>query len=285
MAKHKGADDHEGHCACPCHEHGSTSQDPRSDDEETEDMPQSQQPGTTPVTATICRRDTSPSRFLAPIRTITHPDEHDSHATGLGLQMVETSSSSAGKRPEVARILSNIAEKFGTASPDRYNDYEFKHGKATGFPEIPGEENRNSKLIQIKEQWGQHDPDGDDALTPRGRSRANSFNGDDALIPRGRSRAHSFSSISRSHSPQPPKTPTGTSFLGLPMTESPKASSESVFPVQPSAELEKPNSPTIVVTLHSAAGSPDIVLSSDDEPNHASGSGAASSPPADKTAP
>ena len=237
--------------------------------------------------------------------------------------MVETDSTSAGKRPEVARILSNIAEKLGTASPDRYNDYEFKHGKATGFPEIPGEENRNRLLLQIKEQWGQSDLDGDDAPTPRGRSRANSFNGEVSRTPRTRSRAQSFNgSPSRSHSPQPPHTPTNTSFLGLPMTESPKTSSESVFlarrpsaesdngKTRISAELDKGKAPMTaeaekaktqtmvelektrtqttpesektktrgtVVTLHSAEGSPAIVLSSEDEPEEHPGPDVASS--------
>lgn len=247
-------------------------------------MRQGWQPETLP---TVCRRDTSPQRGLAPVRTVTYPDEHDIASNGLGLQMVETSSSSAGKRPEVARILSNIAEKFGTASLDRYDDSEFQRGKATGFPEIPGEENRNIKLSQIKEQWGHPDLDADDGPTPRGRSRASSFNGEDALALRARSRANSFSgSISRSHSPQPPKTPAGTSFLGLPMTESPKSSSETAFSARSLVEMEKPKPHATVVTLHSAVGSPDIVLSSEDAPNESrEPSTAASLPAVDKTPP
>lgn len=289
----KGSNGQTGHCTCSCHEHGSSRHDLQSDDDGSMEMAQSQPQGTTPVP--ICRRDTSPDRSLTLIRSGTRPETgsaiQEDFAQGLGLQPIETNSTSAGKRPEVARILSNIAEKLGTASPDRYNDYEFKHSQAAGFPVIPGEENRNRLLLQIKEQWGQPDMDGDDAQTPRGRSRANSFNGEDALTPRGRSRAHSFNgSPSRSSSPQPPKTPARSSFLGLPMTESPKSSTDSVFPARPSAELEKMKTHTTVVTLHSAKGSlamgsPAIVLSSEEEPGEGSGSGAVSEVKAEQRPP
>lgn len=268
-----------GYCTCPCHEHGDGRPDSHSDGVETAEISQGPRRSST-VDTTICRRITSPTHNLTPIRSSSHSDEeaimHSDMAQGLGLHPVETSSTSPGNRPEVARILSNIAHKLGTASPDRFNDYEFKHGPATAFPQIPGEENRNPHLIQIEKQWGVN-PEGDDALTPRGRrSRANSFNGS----------ISGSAGISRSNSPQPPRSrPRASSLLGIPLTESPKASSESAFPPRSSAELEKTKTHGTFVTLHSAEGSPAIVLSSEDEPAEASGPGAVSSLPRDQRPP
>jgi hypothetical protein len=81
-------------------------------------------------------------------------------------------------------VLSQIRMQYnkyrdadGNATPgdlgSRFDDSEFKHGKALNFPEIPGEPQRNSSQSQIRMQYNQYrdqylDTDGN--VTPRARS-------------------------------------------------------------------------------------------------------------------
>lgn len=250
-----------GPCHCLCHEHGSNRPDSLSDDPEMEEMtrPPLSAPAPDPDLR-VSRRDTSPTHPLAPVRTDTYPDSEDA-ARGLGIHTIDSNSSVTGSRRDVTKALMKIATAFGTASADRFDDHQFRQGKATGFPEIPGEGNRNSKLSQIKQQWGEPSDDIEEGLTPRGRrSRANSFNGSIYRSP---------SIASRAPSPQPraraQTTGPGLSFLGLPTSHSPESTSESVFPARPSAELEQTKSQATVVTLHEGPNSPAIVLSSEDD--------------------
>lgn len=259
-----------GHCACHCHNHESSSQPcSLSEYRETDEIPRlPEMARTSDVDRHMARRDTVGSHHLTPTRTDTYPDTEGS-AHGLGIRTFESGSSATGK-------LMKLAVALGTASSDRFDDYAFRQGKVTSFPEVPGENQRNSRLVAIRQQWGETSQEDDDALNPRGRrSRANSFNG-------GISRSNSIGL--RAPSPHPP-TPTqpsgaGPSVLGLPTSASPEASSESIFPARPSAELEKTKSQGTVVTLHQGVGvgSPDIVLSSEDEPSGAGPSDAADPP-------
>lgn len=75
----------------------------------------------------------------------------------------------AGNRRKVANVLTNIGNYIGTAAQDRFDDSEFKHGKAVDYPELPGEENRNPGLNLIREQYN---PTRDSDIRP---SRAGSF--------------------------------------------------------------------------------------------------------------
>jgi hypothetical protein len=61
-----------------------------------------------------------------------------------------------GNRRKVAQALTAIDKYLGTAAQAQFDDSEFKHGKALDFPEIPGEEHRNSALPQIREQYNQY---------------------------------------------------------------------------------------------------------------------------------
>jgi hypothetical protein len=54
-----------------------------------------------------------------------------------------------GGRRKAARSLSKISQYLSNAAPDRFDDSEFKTGKAVDFPEIPGEERRNIALPQM----------------------------------------------------------------------------------------------------------------------------------------
>jgi hypothetical protein len=252
------------HCHCTCHGHGSIRPPSISDSSETAEP---SRPPPVMMTETDIRADgheTAAAYMLSRSRSETYPESEDA-MHGLGIHTVETNSSSAGNGSGVTKALMKFANSLGTASSDRFDDTAFRQGKVTGFPEIPGELNRNSRLPQIKQQWGEPNTDIEDGLIPRGRrSRANSFNG-------SISRASSVGP--RAHSPQPPpRSPTtgaGTSILGLPTTHSPESTSEPIFPSRPSAEGEKPRSQGTVVTLHEGPNSPAIVLSSDDEPGDA----------------
>ncbi|KAI1417309.1 hypothetical protein F5Y13DRAFT_152456 [Hypoxylon sp. FL1857] len=118
-----------------------------------------------------------------------------------------------GGRRKVARVLWTIGNYFGTAARDRFDDSEFKHGKAIDFPEIPAEEQRNPDLPQIREVYNQHRDDEDlsSALSLR-HTRSGSFNGSIAsrystegspIVSRAISAPHPPSPTSRSPSPSP----------------------------------------------------------------------------------
>lgn len=259
-----------GPCGCECHNHDSSSHPGSlSEYRETMEIPRPLEPArTSAADCHVTRRDTSASNHLTPTRTDTYPDIEGS-AHGLGIRAVDSGPTTTGK-------LIKIAASLGTASPNRFDDYAFRQGKVTSFPEVPGESFKSDRLIHIREQWGELGPKDDDALTRGRRSRANSFNG-------GMSRSNSIGP--RAPSPQPP-TPTqasgpGPPLLGLPTSASPEASSESIFPTRPSAEVSKSKSQSTVVTLHQGVGvgSPDIVLSSEDQQSDVFPSDAADRPP------
>ncbi|KAK4034176.1 hypothetical protein C8A01DRAFT_49373 [Parachaetomium inaequale] len=275
-------EDHLEACNCTCHGHGSSGPGSLSDNTETAQVPRPAPARTTDADLHIYRQDTASTHMLSPIRTETYPDSEDT-ARGLGIHTIDSNSSTGGNRHEVTKALLNFAATFGTASSgNRFDDHAFRTGKVTGFPEIPGEFNRNVLLPQIKQQWGEPSADIEDGLTPRGRrSRANSFNG-------SLSRSNSIGPRARSPQPPPPappRSPTAagpsTSMLGLPTTHSPESTSESIFPSRPSAELDKTKSQSTVITLHQGPNSPAIVLSSEDEPSETPESVGVVSPPLD----
>jgi hypothetical protein len=250
------------HCHCTCHGHGSIRPHSISETSETAE-PSRPPPVAMPETGIRpFMRETEPSYMPSTTRTETYPDSEDA-LRGLGIHSADsnTNTSSVGNRSGVTNALMKFATSLGTTSSDRFDDHAFRQGKVTGFPEIPGELNRNSRLPQIKQQWGEPNTDIEDGLIPRGRrSRANSFNG-------SISRANSIGPRARSPQP-PPRSPTtgpGTSIFGLPTTHSPESSCVPVFPSRPSVEGEKPKSQGTVFTLHEGPNSPAIVLSSDDE--------------------
>ncbi|KAL4747760.1 hypothetical protein BDW72DRAFT_7641 [Aspergillus terricola var. indicus] len=60
-----------------------------------------------------------------------------------------------GYRRGIGRALKRLADTISIAAHDRLTDYEFKQGPALDFPEIPAEEQRNSELPQIRDQYNQ----------------------------------------------------------------------------------------------------------------------------------
>ncbi|KAL3418819.1 hypothetical protein PVAG01_09040 [Phlyctema vagabunda] len=80
-------------------------------------------------------------------------------------------------RRKVAKALTWVGSYIGTAARDRFDDSEFRRGKAVDFPEIPGEEHRNKELPRIRKGYNpSRDADGN--VTPALRaqhSRSGSF--------------------------------------------------------------------------------------------------------------
>lgn len=77
---------------------------------------------------------------MRPSNEIVPTTTHRSAATALV---------DAGGRRKFAKVLTRIGNYVGTAAQKRFDDSEFKHGKAVDFPEIPGEQHRNSALPQM----------------------------------------------------------------------------------------------------------------------------------------
>jgi hypothetical protein len=77
---------------------------------------------------------------------------------------------------KVVKMFTAISNYLGS---QLFDDSGFKSGKATEFPVVPGEEHRNERLPQIREQYNLS-RDADGSVTPalrRSHSMAGSFNG------------------------------------------------------------------------------------------------------------
>lgn len=128
----------------------------------------------------------------------------------------QTKQSDAGKRRAVANMLMSVGNYIGTAAPNRFDDSEFKHGKALDFPEIPGEEHRNSALPKIRDRYNQS-RDMDSNVTPLPRelsSRPGSFVGS---VVSGRDIESELATPIEA-SPYPPQSPRAQSPLPSPIT-------------------------------------------------------------------
>jgi len=92
-----------------------------------------------------------------------------------------TSTTDVGKRRQVRHALAKLGGVFVGTAHGAFDISDFRQGRATEFPTIPGEEHRNPDLNRVLRTYnGQrdnHDEEGGD-ITPslnRQRSRANSF--------------------------------------------------------------------------------------------------------------
>jgi hypothetical protein len=152
------------------------------------------------------------------VNDIHHSPSHDSNRTSYDTPVFPTISrptpshqprrSDTGNRRMVAQRLTAVADYLGTPALDRFDDSDFKHGKAVDFPEIPGEEHRNRALRQIRTQYNQPHDEDDNNMTPLARehSRAPSINGSfvSGLGIEGVSMAPRSSSPHSIRSPLPP---------------------------------------------------------------------------------
>ncbi|CZS88370.1 uncharacterized protein RAG0_00111 [Rhynchosporium agropyri] len=140
------------HCNCSAHDHTPIA---------------SPSPSSTPFATPAIRRSSSKDgrRSLAELEiapqsslNLTQTQTHHSRRT----------QSDFGGRRKVANVLTNIGNYIGTAAQDRFDDSEFKHGRAVDYPELPGEAYRNPKLIQTRREYNP-------LREETGRSRAPSF--------------------------------------------------------------------------------------------------------------
>ncbi|KAI1650927.1 uncharacterized protein F4817DRAFT_213905 [Daldinia loculata] len=114
-----------------------------------------------------------------------------------------------GNRRKVYNTLLVVSNYLGTASQDRFDDSEFKHGKAIDFPEIPAEDKRNPDLPRVREAYNHYRNEDESAsIRPRAGSFAGSIGsrysieGSPART-RAISAPHPPSPVSRSSSPSP----------------------------------------------------------------------------------
>ncbi|MCJ1311280.1 hypothetical protein MMC25_004951 [Agyrium rufum] len=89
------------------------------------------------------------------------------------------SSSDVGNRRKIFNGLYTAVNYIGTPAPKRFDDSEFRRGKAQDFPEIPGEEHRNPELLNIRKGYNhsriEDDEDNAMPVIREPRSRAGSF--------------------------------------------------------------------------------------------------------------
>ncbi|KAL4999936.1 hypothetical protein BDV10DRAFT_48391 [Aspergillus recurvatus] len=112
-------------CKCTCH--GAEGSDPH---------------GTTDPTASTSSNEPPPSETAV----IARPEPAPTRPT-------QDETQDFGYRRGVGRALKRLADAISVAVHDRITDYEFKQGPALDFPEIPAEEQRNSELPQIRDQY------------------------------------------------------------------------------------------------------------------------------------
>ncbi|XDG07614.1 hypothetical protein ABKA04_007229 [Annulohypoxylon sp. FPYF3050] len=151
--------------------------------------------------------------FIDPSHPITTPSPariRSSSSNSRGQSPTEIPSTTKppdiGGRRTVYNALLKISTYLGTANKSQFDDSEFKHGKALGWPEIPAEEQRNPGLPQIREVYNQHREDELAELTRR--PRAGSFA--PSVTSRGSIEDHPISraiSAPHSHSRAPSPSP------------------------------------------------------------------------------
>ncbi|KAI0850852.1 hypothetical protein F5Y00DRAFT_268229 [Daldinia vernicosa] len=187
-----------------------------------------------------------------------------------------------GNRRKVYNTLLVVSNYLGTASHDRFDDSEFKHGKAIDFPEIPAEDKRNPDLARVREAYNHHRNDDESAsIRP---SRAGSFAGSPTMT-RAISAPHPPSPVSRSSSPSPSTRgvqhsntlPAGQSSFDVQYQDASSSAGQTrgrprqrrdtleVPVVHPSSSRAmQPSSPAAsVTTITNSQGSPAIVISPD----------------------
>ncbi|OBT87932.1 hypothetical protein VE02_04564 [Pseudogymnoascus sp. 03VT05] len=138
------------------------------------------------------------ARSTAMARSFSSPGETSgqSRMAKLGRSTTGSTLGDVGNRRNVAKILEKFSD-ITHPSAERFNYDEFKHGKAAGWPTLPGEEERNPKLNQTRRQFNES-RDVDGSVAPMRPSRAASFTGSATSI--------------RHPSPSPSHSPRDASF-------------------------------------------------------------------------
>ncbi|KAK0727744.1 hypothetical protein B0T26DRAFT_143893 [Lasiosphaeria miniovina] len=176
-------------------------------------------------------------------------------------------------RRRVAKALTQFTNWLGVAA--HVDDSEFKRGRATDYPEIPGERHRNPELSRIRDTYNPaRDADGNATPVPwEGRSRANSYMTAGSTTPRATSPSPSARLRSVTLPDQPTtsgllRTPSSPSWSILPLVD---ARHGNILEVPPpshhspswSNAHSHPLTTTSIVSVPSGPSSPAIVVSSD----------------------
>lgn len=127
-------------------------------------------------------------------------NSNDGGTVASDLELATTMS----KQSHVARVFTAVErglDYLSNPAADRYDDTDFRSGRANDFPELPGEEHRNPALKQIRKLYNApREEDGSRARGSRDRSRAPSFTGSVS----SRVSGDDGSTTPRAASPQPP---------------------------------------------------------------------------------
>ena len=190
-----------------------------------------------------------------------------------------TGTTDLGNRRKVAKTLTAIGTYLGTAAPDRFDDSEFKRGKALDYPELPGEELRNENLPQIRRDYNKSREEDDENVLHMHHSRTGSYAGSIA------SRRSAEVGSSRAASPHsPPLQNDRTSFDVPNQTGGMRRTRRDTLEVPSPSHLNPSRNNTLFpsITIPYGQGSPAIMVSPDpDTPSPAHTPGL--SPPASPT--
>ena len=166
----------------------------------------------------------------------------------------------------VKKAWNKVENYFTTATDDWSNESEFKHGRASDFPEIPGEIHRNPDLRKIREIYNHPRENDDGSSTPglrRQRSRATSFTSVTSATVQHIEDSSATPRIGSPQSPQSPDFPPSSISTALPRRpqatvspsqrssfESPSSAVPAIAPVgrapTRSSTLEVPSSSTYI---------------------------------------
>lgn len=104
-------------------------------------------------------RSTRPMEQLDRTQTVSTVDDAQSRSFPRSTRPMEqlnrtqtVSTVDVGNRRTIARAIGMFA-RVADPAPDRFNYDAFRHGPAAGFPTLPGEDQRNAKLPQIRMQF------------------------------------------------------------------------------------------------------------------------------------
>lgn len=113
------------------------------------------------------------------------------HTTTMATATTEASRPSltgSHHRKRVAKMLHTVADYVGTAAHDQFDDSGFRRGRANTYPEVPGEEHRNSVLSQIREHYNNSSREPSPSPSPRRPELQDLPSSSSAGSPGGRSR-------------------------------------------------------------------------------------------------
>ncbi|OTB01823.1 hypothetical protein M426DRAFT_74983 [Hypoxylon sp. CI-4A] len=224
-----------------------------------------------------------PASNSADIQSSSSNSERE-HSTDIADQQA---THDIGNRRKIRKMLWRFSDYLGTAAQDRFDDSEFRQGKALDFPEVPAEELRNPDLHHIRKVYNPHC---EDEPAPSIRTtRAGSFVGSVASRSSVEGGGSAISRIitapplSRSASPAPtalgvlrastlPVTESSTSPLSAtPMRGRSRQRSDTLEVPAPvhhnpssswSTQSTSPATP-VTTTITNSQGSPTIMISSD----------------------